>query len=78
MQNNNELTAKICNRLSDYILDSQLSNTNVIQIIEHLGQYLNLKTRSEYAKKHQVSYNAAKKYRENVKIFGCKLVVDNE
>ena len=78
MQNNNELTRKICDRLSDYIIDGQLSNANALQIIEHVGAYLNLKTRAEYAKKHQVSYNAAKKYRENVTLFGCKLVVDNE
>ena len=78
MQNNNELTAKICDRLSDYIMDGQLSNANAVQIIEHVGAYLNLKTRADYAKTNKISYNGAKKHRHNVTLFGCKLVVDNE
>lgn len=73
----NELTEKICNRLSDYIMNGQLSNEDVVQIIEHLGQYLNLKTISAYSAKHGISYNGAKKHRQNVTIFGVKFIIDN-
>lgn len=75
---NNELTVKICNRLSDYILEGQLSNTDVVRIIEHAGQYLNLKTITAYADANGKSYNGVKKHRNTINLFGCKLVVDNE
>jgi S-adenosylmethionine synthetase len=78
MQNNNELTKKICNRISDYILDGSLTNEQVVQIIEHTGQYLNLKTIADYAQKNNLSYNGVKKHRQIITLFGCKLVVDNE
>lgn len=34
-------------------------------------------TRSAYAKEQGVSYNAAKKYRKNIIIFGVKFIIDN-
>jgi S-adenosylmethionine synthetase len=78
MQNTNELTKKICNRISDYILDGSLTNDQVVQIIEHAGQYLNLKTIADYAEKNKLSYNGVKKHRQIITLFGCKLVIDNE
>ena len=78
MNNTNDLTVKICNRISDYILDGSLTNEQVVQIIEHTGQYLNLKTIAAYAEKNGKSYNGVKKHRQIITLFGCKLVVDNE
>ena len=65
-------------RLSYYIENGHLSNADMLQIIEHVGQYLNLCTRSEYARQSGKSYNAAKKFRPNILLFGVKFVVDND
>lgn len=53
-------------------------NDFLVQIIEHSGGFLNLQTRSNYMKENNVSYNTAKKYRENINFFGVKFVIDNE
>ena len=54
-----------------------VSNEFLVQIIELAGSYLNLKTISAYAKENNMSYNGVKKYRQNLKIFGVKFVIDN-
>jgi len=71
------LADAICDRLSHYIHEGLLSNDDLIQIIEHTGDYLNLKTRSEYAKEWGISYNGAKKFRRNVTLFGVKFIIEN-
>lgn len=73
-----KLIDSICERLSYYIAQGQLSNDELVQIIEHTGSYLNLSTRSQWAKQNGKSYNAAKKYRQNVKLFGTTFIIDNQ
>ena len=68
----------ICEHLSQRIEADDLSNNDMIQIIEHLGAYLNLMTISDYAKDKKISYNGAKKFRNVVTIFNTKFVIDNE
>ena len=46
---------KILNRLSELIETNQLNNEDLVQIIEHVGSYLNLQTISEYAKDNNIS-----------------------
>ena len=55
-----------------------LNNNDLVQIIEHIGGYLNLKTRAGYAKENNLSYNGAKKFRNNIELFGVKFIIDNE
>jgi len=69
---------KILNRLSELIETNQLNNEDLVQIIEHVGSYLNLETISEYAKKNNLSYNGVKKYRKIIKLFNVKFVIDNQ
>ncbi len=71
------LVNKICEHLSQRIEDGELSNNDMVQIIEHIGQYLNIQTISDYAKHHQLSYNGVKKFRPIRKIFNVKFVTDN-
>jgi hypothetical protein len=78
MLNNKELVAKICNRITDYVMENKLSNDDLLQIIEHTGSFLNLMTRADYSKRTGISYNGAKHHRRNVKLFGCTLIVDNQ
>lgn len=73
----NDLKERINRNIHKGIVNNYLSNDDLIQIIEHVGSYLNLRTRSDYAKEHKISYNAAKNFRKNVIIFGVKFVIDN-
>lgn len=73
----NDLKERINRNIHKGIVNNYLSNDDLIQIIEHVGSYLNLRTRSAYAKEQGVSYNAAKKYRKNIIIFGVKFIIDN-
>ena len=60
----------IIERISQYVMEDKLTNENLVQIIEHAGGYLNLQTRSDYKRSTGLSYNGAKKFRTNKKIFG--------
>jgi len=55
----------------------EVQNNELIQIIEHAGAYLNLKTIPDYAKFEGISYNGAKNNRHVQEIFGVKFVIDN-
>jgi len=68
---------KICEDLTEKIITDQLSNNDLVQIIEHVGGYLNLCTISEYAKKNNLRYNGVKKFRTVKQIFKIKFVIDN-
>jgi len=71
------LVNKICDHLTDRIVSGELSNEDLVQVIEHIGGYLNLQTISAYSKANGISYNGAKKFRSIKKVFGVKFVVDN-
>ncbi len=67
----------ICDRLTTYIYEKKLSNADMVQIIEYVGGFLNLQTRSDYCRQTGLSYNGAKKHRQNVELFGTKFIIDN-
>lgn len=67
----------ICDHLSARVIAGELSNHDLVQIIEHCGAFLNLKTRSAYAKENNMSYNGVKKHRTNVRLFGATFIIDN-
>lgn len=71
------LVNKICEHLSERIESGELNNTDLVQIIEHIGGYLNLQTISKYAKENNMSYNGVKNFRNIFEIFGVKFVIDN-
>lgn len=56
----------------------ELTNEDLVQLIEQLGSYLNLQTIPAYAKQNNMSYNGAKKFRKVVVIFGEKFIIDND
>ena len=57
---------------------NMLSNTDLIEIIEAAGSFLNLRTIADYAKQNNISYNGAKNFRDKVELFGVSFVIDNE
>ena len=69
---------KICEHLSKRIENGELKNEDLFQIIESVGIYLNLKSISQYAKDHKMSYNGVKKFRKVTMLFGEKFVIDND
>ena len=70
------------NKIEEYIYkcaqNDELTNENMVQIIERVNSYLNLKTINNYAKDNKISYNGVKNNRTIITLFGCKLVADNE
>ena len=69
---------KIQNRLHDIITNDELSNFDIIQLIEQLGGYLNLQTIAQRAKTLGVDYNCVKMSNiEKIELFGVKFVIDN-
>ena len=71
------LIDKIADHLSCRIENGELSNAELIQLIELIGRYLNLQTIPDYAKSNKISYNGTKKFRNIVEIFNVKFVIDN-
>ena len=72
------LINKICEHLSSRIINGDLSNDDMVQIIELVGGYLNLATVSDYARQNKLSYNGVKKFRTVKQIFNVKFVIDNQ
>jgi hypothetical protein len=68
----------ICSHLERRIHAGELSNDDLIQIIELCGRYLNLQTISDYARENNISYNGVKKCRSGREIFNVKFVIDND
>ena len=60
MTDNKELRDKITKRLDEYISTNQLSNKDMVHIIEVIGAKLNLMTFSAYARDQGISYNGVK------------------
>jgi hypothetical protein len=70
------------NKVEEYIYKclqkDELTNENLVQIIERVNVYLNLKTISQYAKDNNKSYNGVKNHQQIISLFGCKFVADND
>lgn len=73
-----ELVDKIKQHLSERIENNELTNDEMIEIIEHVGMYLNLKKIPDYRKENNMSYNGVKNFRNVKIIFNTKFVVDND
>jgi len=58
--------------------DGELDNDTLVQLIEQAGNYLNLKTISDYAQASGMSYNGVKNNRKIVELFNVKFVIDNK
>ena len=72
-QNTDKLISLIATKFEAGELDSD----SLVQIFEVIGNYLNLKTVSDYAGLHRLTYNGVINTREVKEIFVVKFVVDN-
>lgn len=80
---NIELRDKIISHLNTRLQKNELSNNDMIAIIELIGSYCNCATISDYAKQEKISYNGvldriSKEKIKTVNIFNVKFVIDNE
>lgn len=64
--------------IHEKVVNNELSDENLVQLLEQIGLYLNLQTIPNYAKVNNISYNGVKKFRKIVKIFDIKFVIDND
>lgn len=69
------------NEIKDLIdtemFEGRLTNDNLVEIIEHSADYLNLQKVSDYAKNEGISVSAVYRYRKVIDFRGVKFVVDN-
>jgi len=68
---------KVTKRIGEMTQSGELSNEDLVQIIELCGIYLNIRTIPNYAKENGLTYNGVKKTRNIVNVFGQKFVIDN-
>ena len=68
-------------KLIDFVIEkfenNELTNEDMVQLIECAGGYLNLMSIPEYAKRWNMSYNGVKKFRKIVTLFNVKFATDN-
>ncbi len=69
---------KLCDFVTEKTMKGELTNNDLIQLIEVAGAFLNLKTIANYAHEKKLSYNGAKNHRHTTEIFNTKFVIDNE
>lgn len=69
---------KLCDFVTEKTMNGELTNKDLLQLIEVAGSFLNLQTIPDYAKSNNLSYNGAKNHRDVVEIFKTKFVIDNE
>ena len=77
MQNISKIN-KLLNFIAEKFETNELNNSDLVQIIELCGMYLNLQSISDYAKENRMSYNGVKNHRQIINIFNQKYVLDNE
>lgn len=68
---------KLCDFVTEKTMQGELSNNDLVQLIEVAGAFLNLQTIPDYAKAKNLSYNGVKNHREIIEIFNVKFVIDN-
>lgn len=73
-----KLINTICEHIGKRFVANELSNDDMVQLIEYCGGFLNLKTIPNYAKDNNLSYNGVKNFRTIKIIYGVHFVVDNE
>lgn len=62
--------------------NSELNNLDMVKLIETIGQYLNLKTISDYSKHSGITYNGVIERIKSgklktIELFNVKFVIDN-
>ena len=71
-------TEKLKNFIAEKFESGEINNQSLVQIIVLCGQYLNMQTISDYARKNNLSYNGTKNFRTVVNFFNVKFVIDND
>lgn len=69
---------KLCDFVTEKTMQGDLSNNDLVQLIEVAGAFLNLQTIPDYANSKGLSYNGVKNHRQIIEIFNVKFVIDND
>jgi len=73
-----ENTDKLLKFIDEKYKLNELDNDSLLQLIELVGGYLNLKSITKYAADNNMSYNGVKNHRKVKELFGVKFVIDND
>jgi len=69
---------KATERFYKFVVKNDVSNEFLVEIIKLSGNFLNLRTISDYARENNLSYQGVKTSRTIQKIFNVKFVIDNK
>lgn len=74
------LTETIINHIGKRVQNNELSNNDLIELIDHIGTHLlGLKTIADKSRELGLDYNIVKKSKIEKKVlFGVKFVIDND
>ena len=59
-------------------VQSEINNTDLVELIKLAGSLLNLKTIPDYAKANGITYQGAKTCRDVTELFGVKFIIKND
>ena len=73
-----ENTEKLLQFVATKFENEELDNSSLVQLIELAGDYLNIQTLPNWAKKNSKSYNGAKMQKNKIVLFDVKFIIDND
>lgn len=73
-----ENTRKLIDFIHRKFQSGEIDNNSLVELFKQTGEYLNLKTISDYARDNNMSYEGVKKGRRIEEIYGVKFVIDND
>lgn len=68
----------VITKFEKFLYEKSSNPEMLVQIIELAGNYLNIRTISQYAKETGKYYNGVKNFAPIKEIFGIKFVIENE
>ena len=69
--------SELAEHIYDKIIELNPTNSDLVQIIELLGNFADLKTITQYAKDNNMSYNGVKNNRNIIELFNVKFVLES-
>ena len=71
------INTKHIDKIEEYTYKCMLKDElDLVQLLERISVYANLKTIAKYAKDNGISYNGAKNNRKIIELFGVKFIND--
>ena len=64
--------------IDDAMMNSELSNDELVDLIKHIGAYGNIMSVKEYSDQNKITVQGVYNHRNVVNLWGFKFVVEND